>query len=223
MKKELYDCTLSILGDSYSTFEGCVPAGNYIFYPFDQIADVTAPEDTWWHQLISRRRMRLLINDSSSGTTVSTSVREQHRVEDAFVMRMQKSLSSAGIGGERPDCILVFGGTNDDWLDVPLGGLQYADWTEADLKQVLPAYCCMLSWILENNPQAAVFAIVNTDMKDATAQGIRDACAHYGVPCIVLHDISKQCGHPDKLGMKQIAEQVDEGMKLALQDHRKGE
>ena len=209
MKASLRGCTLTILGDSYSTFAGEMPEGCYIFYPFDGIDDVTSVMDTWWYQLIQRREMRLLINDSSSGTTVSTSVREQHRLEDAFVMRMQKSLSAEGIHGEKPDCVLLFGGTNDDWLDVPLGTLQYEGWTEESLRQILPAYCYMLDYTLKNNPDAAVYAIVNTDMKPAVTQGIRDACAHYGVPCIVLHDISKQCGHPDRLGMRQIAEQVD--------------
>ena len=52
MKKELRNCTLSILGDSYSTFEGQVPAGNYIFYPYADIHDVVCPADTWWYQLI---------------------------------------------------------------------------------------------------------------------------------------------------------------------------
>ncbi len=212
MNRRLEHCTLSILGDSYSTFEGEVPEGNYIFYPMAEIDDVTAAKDTWWYQLIRMRDMRLLINDSSSGTTVSTSVREQHRVEDAFVMRMRRSLSALGINGEKPDCVLLFGGTNDDWLDVPLGVPQYSDWQAADLRQILPAYCCMLDYVQKNNPDAAIYAILNTDMKPDVTRGIRDVCAHYGIPCIVLDGISKKCGHPDRLGMRQIAEQVDRAM-----------
>ncbi len=218
MKKTLRNCTLTILGDSYSTFEGCIPAGNYVFYPFDGIDDVICPADTWWYQLVQRRQLRLLINDSSSGTTVSTSVREQHRLEDAFVMRMKNSLSADGIGGEKPDCIILFGGTNDDWLEVPAGTLQYEGWTGKDLKQILPAYCYMLSETVRNNPQAAVFAVINTDMKPSTIQSMQAACAHYGVVCVTLHDISKQCGHPDRLGMRQIADQIDQAM--ALEDAR---
>ena len=215
MGKRLYGCKLTILGDSYSTFKGQIPQNNYVFYPFDGIDDVTCPEDTWWYQLIHRRGLKLLLNDSSSGTTVSTSVREQHKLEDAFVKRMKNSLSSAGVNGEKPDCIILFGGTNDDWLEVPVGSLQYEKRTDLDLKQILPAYCEMLSYTVENNPQAAIFAVINTDMKPSTIRSMQEACAHYHVHCVTLHEISKQCGHPDRLGMQQIAGQIDEAMAKA--------
>ena len=92
--------TLAILGDSYSTFEGWLPEGNYIYYPNENVPDMTRAEDTWWQLLIAKRGFRLLINDSSSGTTVSTSVRPEHVITDAFIMRMKNSLSAAGVNGE---------------------------------------------------------------------------------------------------------------------------
>ena len=104
--------TLSILGDSYSTFKGWLPEGNYIYYPNENVPDMTRAEDTWWQLLIAKRGFRMLINDSSSGTTVSTSVRPEHVISDAFVMRMKNSLSENGVNGEKPDCILLFGGTD---------------------------------------------------------------------------------------------------------------
>ena len=201
--------TLAILGDSYSTFEGWLPKGNYIYYPNENVPDMTRAEDTWWQLLIAKRGFRLLINDSSSGTTVSTSVRPEHVITDAFIMRMKNSLSAAGVNGEKPDCILLFGGTNDGWTDVPVGENQYADWTDADLKRILPAFCYMLDYVTKQNPQAEIAAIVNTEFADDMTEGMREACAHYNVKCILLHDISKVCGHPDRQGMRQIAEQVD--------------
>ncbi|MBR5382709.1 MAG: hypothetical protein IK133_02710 [Clostridia bacterium] len=201
--------TLAILGDSYSTFEGWLPEGNYIYYPNENVPDMTRAEDTWWQLLIAKRGFRLLINDSSSGTTVSTSVRPEHVITDAFIMRMKNSLSAAGVNGEKPDCILLFGGTNDGWTDVPVGINQYADWTDADLKRILPAFCYMLDYVTNQNPQAEIAAIVNTEFPDGMTEGMREACAHYNVKCILLHDISKVCGHPDRQGMRQIAEQVD--------------
>ena len=83
--------TLAILGDSYSTFAGLMPQGNYIYYPHEGIPDVADAEDTWWRQLIARRHLRLLINDSSSGTTISTQVRPNHKESDAFIHRMKVS------------------------------------------------------------------------------------------------------------------------------------
>ena len=201
--------TLAILGDSYSTFEGWLPKGNYVYYPNENVPDMTRAEDTWWQLLIAKRGFRLLINDSSSGTTVSTSVRPEHVITDAFIMRMKNSLSAAGVNGEKPDCILLFGGTNDGWTDVPVGENQYADWTDADLKRILPAFCYMLDYVTKQNPQAEIAAIVNTEFADDMTEGMREACAHYKVKCILLHDISKVCGHPDRQGMRQIAEQVD--------------
>ena len=67
----------------------------------------------------------------------------------------------------------------------------------------------MLDYVTGQNPQAQIAAIVNTDLADGMAEGMQQACEHYGVQCILLHDISKVCGHPDRQGMRQIAEQVD--------------
>ena len=185
--------TLSILGDSYSTFKGWLPEGNYIYYPNVNVPDMTRAEDTWWQILITKRGFRMLIND----------------ISDAFVMRMKNSLSENGVNGEKPDCILLFGGTNDGWTNVKVGKNQYADWTDEDLKEFLPAFCYMLDYVTGQNPQARIAAIVNTDLADGMPEGMQQACEHYGVQCILLHDISKVCGHPDRQGMRQIAEQVD--------------
>ena len=41
---------VSILGDSYSTFEGSIPKGHAIWYPKPPAAKngVDSPEKTWW-------------------------------------------------------------------------------------------------------------------------------------------------------------------------------
>lgn len=203
---------LSILGDSYSTFAGHVPDSCYVFYPLNIVPDVARVEDTWWHQLAHRTGMRLLSNNSSSGTTICTTVRPEHRREDAFVCRMKQTLSAKGVQGEKPDVILLFGGTNDSWIDVPLGAFQYEHWTDEDLQSFLPAFCYMLHYVLAENPGAAVLSIINTDMKPEIVQGMREACAHYGVPCLVLRDIDKAYGHPTQVGMAQIADQVEDAL-----------
>ena len=210
--KATRDCTLTLLGDSYTTFKGCIPEENYVYYPHVNVPDMQRAEDTWWRLLMGMRNLRLLVNDSSSGTTVSTSVRPHHKIDDAFVMRMKNSLSAAGVNGEKPDCILLFGGTNDGWTDVPVGEVQYENWTEEDLKRFLPAFCYMLCYVTSQNPDAAVAAIVNTDLAEGMPQGMQAACAHYGVHCILLRDISKSHGHPDCEGMRQVARQVNDAL-----------
>ena len=65
---------VSILGDSYSTFEGYIPVGNAVWYdtrPNPKKTDVSDVKHTWWWQFISRGGYILGVNDSYSGATVS--------------------------------------------------------------------------------------------------------------------------------------------------------
>lgn len=205
--------TVTILGDSYSTFAGGVPEGNYLYYPNSAIPDVATMEDTWWRLLIQRRNLRLLVNDSSSGTTISARVRPNHTLADAFISRMKRCLSRAGVNGETPNLILIFGATNDSWIDNPIGQLQFENWSDEDLKAVLPAYCHLLDYVTAQNPQAQVVGVINCDLKPEIQQGIAAACQHYGALPVQLHDLSKINGHPDRLGMQQICDQIDEALK----------
>jgi len=209
MEKKTRNCTLTLLGDSYTTFKGHIPEGHFIYYPIETIPDVASAEDTWWAQLIARRGLKLLMNDSWSGSTISTRVREGHSLDEAFVNRMKVTLSEKGIGGEMPELILIFGGTNDSWIDNEIGGQQYSDWSDEDLKKVIPAYCRILDYVLACNPRATVVGVINSDIKPEIQDGIEEACRHYGVPGLRIHDVSKINGHPDKLGMTQIADQID--------------
>ena len=121
------DCNVTILGDSYSTFLGCIPEGQAVYYPrIEKVADVTEVSHTWWKPLTERRNMKILINDSYSGSTVCKDTRPGQGPESAFVYRMHNTLSEKGIGGEKffpalldekdpfdPDYITVAYGTND--------------------------------------------------------------------------------------------------------------
>lgn len=207
------NCSLVLLGDSYTTFAGHIPEGNSIFYPrLEAVPDVTDVEMTWWKQLIHMRGLRLLCNESSSGTTISTRVREVHTPKDAFISRMKRVLGPEGVMGEKPELVLIMGGTNDSWIGNEAGELQFEGWTDETLLQVLPAACYMLDYITTHNPDAAILFMLNTELREEIADGLIAACEHYGVPVLCLHDISKQSGHPDVLGMKQIALQVDQAL-----------
>ena len=208
--KKIENCTVVILGDSYSTFHGYIPDGRECYYPSpERVDDVLTVEDTWWHQLFEKRNMTLLFNDSWSGSTVCTEVRDCHPPEAAFVERMKKSLAPVKAGRSSPECIFLFGGTNDSWLNRELGQLTYNGWSAECLRQVLPAYCYMLDYVVKSNPDAVVFCILNTQLNTVIHKGILDACAHYGATAIELHDIDKKSGHPSRLGMQQIAHQID--------------
>lgn len=204
------NCHVSILGDSYSTFEGYIPAGQAVYYPrIEKVPDVTEVTHTWWQPLFARRNMNLLINDSYSGSTVCKDTRPGQGPESAFVYRMHNTLSEKGVNGEVPQVIFLFGTTNDSWLDRKVGEVKYENRTQEDLFSILPAACEMIEYVVLHNPQALVLVIANCDIKEEIRQGLHDAALHYGATPVMLHDVDKSNGHPTKLGMAQISAQVE--------------
>lgn len=207
-RSNLFGCTFSILGDSYSTFAGCIPEGYECYYPREhEVEDVLRVEDTWWHILMSKYSMILLQNNSYSGSTVCTQVRENHPHSASFVERA--NLSFCGECDEKPDYLFVFGGTNDSWLGRKIGVNQYADWDEDCLKEVLPAYCYVLDCLTKNYANTTIVCVVNSQIDPKIAEGILDAATHYGAILVALESVSKQNGHPTHIGMKQISQQIE--------------
>ena len=196
---------ISILGDSYSTFYGYVtPETNLCWYgvPGEKKEnDVTQVDETWWRLFLKEYGYRLECNNSYSGATICYTGYDGADYSDrSFVTRM----SDLG----HPDIILVFGGTNDSWAGVPIGDYQYADWDKEDLYEFRPALCRLLDFLVTDYPDARVYYITNTELSAPVAESIDEACRHYGITNIRLHDIDKQWGHPSVQGMKSICEQV---------------
>lgn len=108
--------TFSILGDSYSTFQGHIPEKYQYYYPLPHnVDDVLRVEDTWWYQLAENMKMKLLVNNSFSGSTVCDNVREGWPASCAFTIR--SSECDLALDSElMPDYIFVFGCTNDYWI-----------------------------------------------------------------------------------------------------------
>lgn len=195
--------TLTILGDSYSTFAGCNPAGQDLYYPNEGLG-VTDVEQTWWHILCEDHGLTLLKNDSWSGSTVSARVRPEHSTAAAFVKRMEITLN-----GENPaDVIVLFGGTNDAWTACPLGEHRTADYTDETDRNFLSAYDHLLDYVKARNPGSRIIAAVNCDLSEDIMTGMAESCAQFGAACVMLHGIDKEWGHPTALGMRQIAEQI---------------
>ena len=57
---------VAIMGDSYSTFVGCLPENYRSYYGMENHLDmgVLRREDTWWDQLIRETNSTLVRNDS---------------------------------------------------------------------------------------------------------------------------------------------------------------
>ena len=203
--------SVSILGDSYSTFQGYLqPDTNWVWYwdsPDAQNTDVHSVRETWWHQFIKKNGYRLCVNNSFSGATVCHSGYKRGKPDysdfsdRSFVTRM------GNLGC--PDIIFIFGATNDAWAGSPIGEYMYEGWKEEDLYSFRPAMAKMLDFMLNRYPNVEIYFILNDGLQEEINESVKTVCEYYQVPCIELKGIDKINGHPSILGMKQICEQVE--------------
>jgi hypothetical protein len=201
---------VSILGDSYSTYEDFVtPATNELWYyakNSEQKTDVKDVRQTWWHQLIKENGWRLAVNNSYSGATISyTGYDGNDYSPRSFNTRMDN------LG--QPDIIFIFGATNDSWAGSPIGDFKYEGIKKADLYEFRPALAHMLRWMTDRYVNTEIYFILNTELKDEINTSVKTICAHYGVPVITLTEVDKISGHPSVKGMRQIADQVNSFLK----------
>ena len=201
--------SISVLGDSYSTFEGYVtPSTNEMWY-YEESGDRTDVDDvtqTWWWQVAKQGGYRLCVNNSYSGSTIGyLGYDGNDYTERSFLTRMDN------IGN--PDIILIFGATNDSWAGEPVGEYKYENWKKGDFYTFRPAMAYMLHHVTRRYPNVKIYFILNSELRDDITESCKVICQHYDVKCIALHDIHKINGHPSKKGMQAIANQVLEAMK----------
>lgn len=201
---------VSILGDSYSTYEDFVtPATNELWYyakNSEQKTDVKDVRQTWWHQVIKENGWRLAVNNSYSGATISyTGYDGNDYSPRSFNTRMDN------LG--QPDIIFIFGATNDSWAGSPIGDYKYEGIRKADLYEFRPALAHMLRWMTDRYVNTEIYFILNTELKDEINTSVKTICEHYGVPVITLTEVDKISGHPSVKGMRQIADQVNSFLK----------
>lgn len=199
--------SVSVLGDSYSTFEGFMePSSNQLWYyakPKAKQTDVNDVSQTWWHQFISKNGLLLEKNNSYSGSTVSTTGYQGNDYsERAFITRM-KNLGS-------PDVILIFGATNDSRAGSPLGEFNWQDVNGGNMKEFRPALAYMLTYLKNRHPNAEIIYLINDGLKESVTSSIVEACDRLGIPWLQLQDIDKTAGHPNRNGMTQISDQLSE-------------
>lgn len=218
----LQDKAIAILGDSYSTYGGWIPEGYLTWYGIDGVDgknssknDVSSVSDTWWHLLMTRYNCTLLMNSSYSGSPVSYTgyktdtnpTGDEHKT--AFITRMKQDLAASKV---KPEVIFILGGTNDHYAPAPSGTIQYAGWSEEDLKCFFPAFAYMLDYLKKEHPTARIINIQNDCFSDEEAAAIATITTHYRVQNVVLSNIkgsaNLQGGHPTRATMQRIAEQV---------------
>lgn len=134
---------LSILGDSISTFDGYIPEGNVTYYPS---GTVTAVTDTWWKKLADALGLVLDVNNSWSGSYVTTANGET----SAGCMSRCQNLGT-------PDVIIVWMGINDFNGEVALGTYDGSTALPATTTTFREAYAVMLNKILTAYQSAEVW------------------------------------------------------------------
>lgn len=195
---------VSILGDSYSTFDGYIPQANESWYftePVENRTDVVDVKQTWWWQLISEGGYILGENDSYSGATISfTGYRGEDYSPRSFITRLPRLGS--------PDILLIFGATNDNWAHSPVGEYVYGNVPRYRLYEFRPALSKLLSEAQNHYPGTRIVFIINTELRPEITSSIVEVCRHYGVEYVELRDIDKRNGHPSVKGMTEIKNQV---------------
>jgi len=177
-----------ILGDSYSTYKGWTP-DRYIYaadgsvvatdgdYYSDYSAIVNSAENTWWHKVLTATNSNLVKNDSWGGTTLcytgynmATDIDKTNAQNMSFLQRFINDVVSGYFDDKAIDTVFIFGGTNDAWVNGPLvqgggesilGEPMYSGWTEADLRKVYPALCCLINNVKYYLPNAKIVVLGN--------------------------------------------------------------
>ena len=202
--------SVSILGDSYSTYEDFVtPSTNELWYYAKNVEAKTDVKDvcqTWWHQVIKENGWRLCLNNSYSGATICYTGYDGNDYSARSFNTRMNNLGS-------PDIIFVFGATNDSWAGAPIGEYKYEGITKADMYSFRPALAYMLKWMTDYYLNTKIYFLLNDDLRDEIDESVKTICARYGVPVIELEGIDKISGHPSVKGMRQIADQVNRFLK----------
>ena len=141
--------TLSILGDSISTYSGHIPEGNATYYPSET---VDAVEKTWWHKLITALGMSIEVNNSWSGSRVTTTNGEAA----AGCMSRCEDL------GANPDVIIVWMGINDFNNDVAMGDYDGSRTIPTTTTTFREAYAIMLNKIMVKYPKSEIWVCTLT-------------------------------------------------------------
>ena len=194
---------VSILGDSYSTYEGAVPEGNAVWYfaPPKAKNGVDSVEKTWWSIAIKALDGTLEKCEAYSGATVSaTGYGKADYSDRSFVTRATR------LGD--PDVIFVCGATNDSWADSPLGEKKTVGWTDEDLKCFYPSMSKLVDVLIKTYPKAKIYFVLNDSLKTEINDWVHKCCRRKRIPCVDLVGVSKKDGHPDAEGMVSIAYQV---------------
>ena len=205
---------LSILGDSISTYQGIsddASANSTLFYNPYYYRDPFPLERTYWKRLIDNLRLKLCVNNSWSGGTLSGISNP-----DSGINRVNHL---ARDDGETPDLIIVFMGINDlgRRVDVAVFSADY----EKTLMTIRDKYphaqvCCV------NLPDRDIVVKKQTEVFNSAILAATEAAGDNFFVADLFHSrlnndyyyMNTLDGlHPSENGMEVIAEVVEETLK----------
>lgn len=137
--------SLSILGDSISTYKGYIPEGNATYY--SGTGNVNHPYYTWWFRLMNRCGLELNVNNSWSGGKVTGG-------EGSSATARANLLDN----GTDPDVIILFMGINDFNTGVAVGSYDGRS-VPSNTSTFREAYALTLKTILTRYKSAKVYAM----------------------------------------------------------------
>ena len=209
--KEIY---FSVLGDSFTSYEGTVdPDTNYIWPSFVNIG--VTPDDMWFNKVADRTGWHLEKNNSFSGshlTNIYDYAPDGVTYSKASYINRMDNLGN-------PNVIFIFGGTNDIYHRAPVGEYVYKNWTNEQLCTLRPALAYMFHNMKKLYPKAKIYFMLDMELciNDASIEdefrqdyieSIHNITAHYKVRCIDISGIQKSWWHPNAQGQETIAQHV---------------
>ncbi len=213
--------SLSILGDSISTYQGYIPGGYACYYPDadNNLKDVT---QTWWMQVLYNTGMRLAVNGSYSASAVCGDSRGENSSAGCSSRRLSDLIAP---DGTVPDVILVYMGTNDFLFSIPLGKFSGTPTYRTDhyIWDFTEGYELMLQKLQAIYPSSRIYCMTLLEQGSPKVnengntiadynRRIKEVAAAHGVPVIDLQG----CGgvytsdgtHPNKDGAAKMAAYV---------------
>ena len=209
---------LGIIGDSISTFEGIIPSSHLKYYPRAG-CDVDDWKKTYWGLLATQYwNCELDVNTSWSGSSVASG--KAGSVRTPFVDHSRLDLF------QDPDCVILFGGTNDAIASNEIGLGEYSYDTPLDqinhYRRFRDAYIYVIRYLQQKFPDVQIICIIGTDVTGEYGVSVETIARHYGLPYVdfrndkVAGKVTIYSGsHPDAAGHAYKAKKIyDETLSL---------
>lgn len=223
--------TLSILGDSISTYLDYIPSENRSRYPE---GDVDSVDKTYWKKIIDTLGMKLGINESWAGSMVSwDGTTESNDIGKNKYIASTTRISHLGNNGT-PDIILIFAGTNDIGHDVEIGevsDINYEqDITNLPVSNFSEAYMTMIMRVQYHYPDSKILVLTpgfakytsytsyTPDRLNQYINKIIEVCEIMGVDIIDtrkigfnmynIDDLTIDGLHPNAKGMELLSDSI---------------